>query len=62
MRRKTEMPKTLQIGDVTVPGQVLLAPMTGDTDLPWVDVAIRIEELRQRCQRRGVEPEPRQRF
>ena len=34
MRRKTEMPKTLQIGDVTVPGQVLMAPMTGVTDLP----------------------------
>ena len=35
MRRKTEMPKTLQIGDVTVPGQVLMAPMTGVTDLPF---------------------------
>ena len=35
MRRKTEMPKTLQIGDVIVPGQVLMAPMTGVTDLPF---------------------------
>ena len=33
MRRKIEMPKTLQIGDVTVPGQVLMAPMTGVTDM-----------------------------
>lgn len=29
------MAKTLQIGDVTVPGQVLMAPMTGITDLPF---------------------------
>lgn len=29
------MPKTLKIGDVTVPGQVLMAPMTGVTDLPF---------------------------
>ncbi|WP_428064321.1 tRNA dihydrouridine synthase DusB [Brevundimonas sp.] len=29
------MAKTLQIGDVTVPGQVLMAPMTGVTDLPF---------------------------
>lgn len=35
MLRKAEMAKTLQIGDVTVPGQVLMAPMTGVTDLPF---------------------------
>lgn len=35
MRRKTGMAKTLKIGDVTVPGQVLMAPMTGVTDLPF---------------------------
>ncbi len=29
------MTKTLQIGDVTVPGRVLMAPMTGVTDLPF---------------------------
>ena len=29
------MPQTLQIGDVTVPGRVLTAPMTGVTDLPF---------------------------
>ena len=29
------MAKTLQIGEVTVPGQVLMAPMTGITDLPF---------------------------
>jgi tRNA-dihydrouridine synthase B len=28
MLRKARMAKTLQIGDVTVPGQVLMAPMT----------------------------------
>lgn len=42
MRRKTEMPKTLQIGDVTVPGQVLMAPMTGVTDLPFRLLASRL--------------------
>ncbi len=42
MRRKTEMPKTLQIGDVTVPGQVLMAPMTGVTDLPFRVLASRL--------------------
>lgn len=35
MLRKAGMAKTLQIGDVTVPGQVLMAPMTGVTDLPF---------------------------
>ncbi len=35
MLRKARMAKTLQIGDVTVPGQVLMAPMTGVTDLPF---------------------------
>ncbi len=35
MLRKAQMAKTLQIGDVTVPGQVLMAPMTGVTDLPF---------------------------
>ena len=29
----------LQIGDVTVPGRVLTAPMTGITDLPFRRVA-----------------------
>ena len=42
MRRKIEMPKTLQIGDVTVPGQVLMAPMTGVTDLPFRVLACRL--------------------
>lgn len=42
MRRKTEMSKTLQIGDVTVPGQVLMAPMTGVTDLPFRVLASRL--------------------
>lgn len=42
MRRKTEMPKILQIGDVTVPGQVLMAPMTGVTDLPFRVLACRL--------------------
>ncbi len=42
MRRKTEMPKTLQIGDVTVPGQVLMAPMTGVTDLPFRVLACKL--------------------
>ncbi len=29
------MPETLQIGDVTIPGRVLTAPMTGVSDLPF---------------------------
>ncbi|HAF79567.1 MAG TPA: tRNA dihydrouridine synthase DusB, partial [Brevundimonas sp.] len=29
------MSKSLTIGDVTVPGRVLMAPMTGVTDLPF---------------------------
>ncbi|MDK2746159.1 MAG: tRNA dihydrouridine synthase DusB [Brevundimonas sp.] len=36
------MAKTLQIGDVTVPGQVLMAPMTGVTDLPFRVLASRL--------------------
>ena len=36
------MTHTLQIGDVTVPGNVLLAPMTGVTDLPFRRVASRL--------------------
>ena len=36
------MSQTLQIGDVTVPGRVLLAPMTGVTDLPFRRVASRL--------------------
>ena len=35
MLRKAQMAKILKIGDVTVPGQVLMAPMTGVTDLPF---------------------------
>ena len=29
------MPSVLQIGDVTIPGRVLTAPMTGVSDLPF---------------------------
>src|SRR6185437_7490262 len=36
------MTHTLQIGDVTVPGNVLLAPMTGVTDLPFRRAASRL--------------------
>jgi nifR3 family TIM-barrel protein len=36
------MTETLQIGDVTVPGNVLLAPMTGVTDLPFRRAASRL--------------------
>lgn len=36
------MNKSLQIGDVTVPGQVLMAPMTGVTDLPFRLLASRL--------------------
>ena len=36
------MSQTLQIGDVTVPGRVLMAPMTGVTDLPFRRVASRL--------------------
>ena len=42
MLRKTPMAKTLQIGDVTVHGQVLMAPMTGITDLPFRVLASRL--------------------
>jgi nifR3 family TIM-barrel protein len=35
-------PMALQIGDVTVPGNVLLAPMTGVTDLPFRRAASRL--------------------
>lgn len=35
-------PQTLQIGDVTVPGRVLMAPMTGITDLPFRRLASRL--------------------
>ncbi|HEV2082699.1 MAG TPA: tRNA dihydrouridine synthase DusB [Brevundimonas sp.] len=34
--------QTLQIGDVTVPGRVLMAPMTGITDLPFRRLASRL--------------------
>ncbi len=33
------MPATLQIGDVTIPGRVLTAPMTGVSDLPFRRIA-----------------------
>jgi tRNA-dihydrouridine synthase B len=36
------MSNSLQIGDVTVPGTVLLAPMTGVTDLPFRRAASRL--------------------
>src|SRR5271170_2067491 len=36
------MPDTLQIGDVTIPGRVLIAPMTGVSDLPFRRVASRL--------------------
>jgi tRNA-dihydrouridine synthase B len=36
------MSNSLQIGDVTVPGKVLLAPMTGVTDLPFRRAASRL--------------------
>ncbi len=36
------MTQMLQIGDVTVPGSVLLAPMTGVTDLPFRRAAARL--------------------
>ena len=36
------MSKTLQIGDVTVPGRVLMAPMTGITDLPFRRLASKL--------------------
>ena len=42
MRRKASMSKTLQIGDVTVPGRVLMAPMTGITDLPFRRLASKL--------------------
>ena len=42
MLRKARMAKTLQIGDVTVHGQVLMAPMTGITDLPFRVLASRL--------------------
>lgn len=43
MRRKARMTAThFQIGDVTVPGRVLTAPMTGITDLPFRLLASRL--------------------
>src|SRR6201996_6913297 len=33
------MPDSLQIGDVTIPGRVLTAPMTGVSDLPFRQTA-----------------------
>ncbi len=36
------MDRTLQIGDVAVPGRVLTAPMTGVTDLPFRRLAARL--------------------
>ncbi|WP_029416309.1 tRNA dihydrouridine synthase DusB [Brevundimonas bacteroides] len=36
------MTHTLQIGDVTIPGRVLMAPMTGVTDLPFRRLASRL--------------------
>jgi len=35
------MPATLQIGDITIPGRVLTAPMTGVSDLPFRRIASR---------------------
>ena len=42
MRRKARMSTPLQIGDVSVPGRVLMAPMTGVTDLPFRRLASRL--------------------
>jgi len=42
MRRKARMSPILQIGDVRVPGRVLMAPMTGVTDLPFRILASRL--------------------
>src|ERR1700720_3460015 len=36
------MLKSLQIGDVTIPGRVLVAPMTGVSDLPFRALASRL--------------------
>ncbi|MCA3700371.1 MAG: tRNA-dihydrouridine synthase, partial [Brevundimonas sp.] len=36
------MTQTLQIGDVTIAGRVLMAPMTGVTDLPFRQLASRL--------------------
>ena len=36
------MQNGLQIGDVTIPGRVLMAPMTGVTDLPFRQLACRL--------------------
>ena len=36
------MTRSLQIGDVTIPGRVLTAPMTGITDLPFRRLAARL--------------------
>jgi hypothetical protein len=36
------MPSNLKIGDVTIPGRVLLAPMTGVSDLPFRRAAARM--------------------
>src|SRR6202167_6866545 len=33
------MPSSLKIGDVTIPGRVLTAPMTGVSDLPFRRIA-----------------------
>lgn len=37
------MSQSLQIGDVTIPGRVLMAPMTGVTDLPFRRAASRLD-------------------
>ena len=33
------MPQSLKIGDITIPGRVLTAPMTGVSDLPFRQTA-----------------------
>ena len=38
-RMSPPMPSSLQIGDVTIPGRVLTAPMTGVSDLPFRRIA-----------------------
>ena len=44
----------LQIGDVTVPGRVLTAPMTGITDLPFRRVAAGVVPAQTHLDRDGA--------
>ena len=42
VRKSTEVTSSLKIGDVTIAGRVLMAPMTGVTDLPFRQLASRL--------------------